>query len=148
MVVLASKNTRTNLPNRLLLWLRVVLALPNASITGFDCMMRVDTSSASLPPLPPATRDRYRSMSLVVSVFPLPLSPQMMMLALARPPLSRTRLSVSSATTKQCGGSAPLAGAALARAPGVPWYARMMRSLYRSSHWYGFTAIRMGPVAV
>jgi len=64
-----------------------VLALPNASMMGLLSMILFAISSSAVLE---ATRDKYLSISFVVSVLPLPESPQMMMLALPRPLASRT----------------------------------------------------------
>lgn len=63
-----------------------VFALPKASMMGLLSMILFAISSSAVLE---ATRDRYFSISFVVSVLPLPESPQMMMLALPRPFASR-----------------------------------------------------------
>jgi hypothetical protein len=113
------------LPKRLLLSLRTVLALPNASSSGLLSSTASSTGRDWPPPLgPPCVLPpwaaRYFMMSLVVSVFPAPDSPDTRMLWLhitpllpASPPpaavLRFKALYAASATAKTCGESSPRA---------------------------------------
>ena len=117
-----STYTCVYLPQRELLSLRSVLALPKASRTGFDS--RTLSSSAFAPPrgVPASSKrrferyDRYRRMNLHVSVLPEPDSPEITNDCDARSRSSAR--SACSAMTNGC-GAAPLNAASAAAAPAM-----------------------------
>ena len=81
-----------------LLSLRIVLAQPKASVSGWDVWMRISRSSVAF-----VTYRRYCSTKRADSVFPAPDSPEMTTAWLA-PSLTSERC-VAAATAKICGGS-------------------------------------------
>ena len=68
----SSRCSSIHLPKRLELLLRRVLALPNASSSGFACSTRASTAASE----PPTSAMNARQ-CLVASVLPAPLSPEM-----------------------------------------------------------------------
>eukprot|EP01139_Manchomonas_bermudensis_P019489 Amastigsp_a676848_41.p4 type:complete len:136 gc:universal Amastigsp_a676848_41:625-218(-) len=97
----ASKSSSMYLPNRELLSLRSVLALPNASRIGFDSMSLVLIRSASAVPL--ETCAMYRMKILDASVLPAPDSPVITTHWFVRDDSSERNVSSASANT--CGGT-------------------------------------------
>ena len=103
----APKMISMYLPKRDELSFRVVLALPIASITGFEAriLASICVSPSSVPGAP-QTVARYRIANLALTVLPAPDSPDTMIDW--HLPSSCSCEYASSATAKTCGGSSPI----------------------------------------
>ena len=139
----SSQWSSKNLPKRLLLSLRIVLALPKASRIGLESRMRrrmisdmslVSLISPAAAAFAPFSR-RYWMMIFVASVLPAPDSPVMRMLWFF-PAIAEVY--ASSATPYRCGLASPL-----------EMYCRRRSSVYMFGMiLYGFTEMRIGPTRV
>ena len=77
MTPFAENCTSKCLPKRDELLLRIVFALPSASITGLVCISRIATSSETRFPLVCDTSPMYVRQIFIASVLPAPDSPEM-----------------------------------------------------------------------
>mmetsp|Transcript_26561 Transcript_26561/g.83075 ORF Transcript_26561/g.83075 Transcript_26561/m.83075 type:complete len:208 (+) Transcript_26561:365-988(+) len=136
------KSTWTNLPKRLLLSLRPVLAFPNASSTGFVAMTLFSMLSSGEPELSAERNERWRKQSLAASVLPAPDSPKTQMDC--EPTLSSMLRNARSAT-RNGDGSRPLGADAVSRE-----YPSMSSSVYSlaDTSLYGLVLMRAPPASV
>ena len=116
-----------------LLSLRIVLAQPNASVSGCEVWIRVSRSSVAFD-----TKRRYCSTKRADSVLPAPDSP-LITIAWFFPSLMSERC-VAAATAKMCGGSFS--------SDMLPLYLASFASVYRLMGLYGLIATSTAPFFV